>query len=129
MKYSRRIDLAEQAIGACVLAFPVAVTEEVWNLSEQLAPLQVLLIAAVSCLFLSFFIYYVHAPDKKPRLRDMDFTRVVSTYAVTLLICATILALVGKLPLFSDTLVALKRVVLVAFPASFSATVVDSLKS
>jgi uncharacterized membrane protein len=54
--------------------------------------------------------------------------RLVMTYGVTLLVCAGILTLLDKFPLFSDTAVALKRLVLVAFPASFSATVVDSLR-
>ena len=122
-----RSDVAELIIGASVLAFPVAVTEEVWNLSEQISLLQVLLIAATSCFFLSVFIYYIHRKDDDSSFH-LDIWRVVATYGVTLLVCATILSLVGKFPLASETVVALKRMVLVAFPASFSATVVDSLR-
>jgi len=104
------------------------VTEEVWNLSEQISLLQVILIASVSCVFLSLFIYYVHGEQNDGKSRRLQVRRVVATYVITLLICAAILAMLGKLPLFTETAVALKRVVLVAFPASFSATVVDSLK-
>jgi len=128
MVHFNRADLAELVIGACVLAFPVAVTEEVWNLSEQISLLQAILIASVSCVFLSLFIYYVHSEQNDGEPRRLEVRRVVATYGVTLLICAAILAMLGKLPLLTDTAVALNRVVLVAFPASFSATVVDSLK-
>jgi len=41
---------------------------------------------------------------------------------------AAILFMIGKFPLASDTAVALKIAILVAFPASFRATVVDSLR-
>jgi len=123
-----RSDAAELIIGACVLAFPVAVTEEVWNLSEQISLFQILLIAATSCFFLSVFIYYVHSRKVDDSSFHLDIWRVVATYGITLLVCATILSLLGKFPLASDTAVALKRMVLVAFPASFSATVVDSLR-
>jgi len=128
MSNFNRADIAELIIGASVLAFPVAVTEEVWNLSEQISLSHILMIAAVSCLFLSVFIYYIHSEKIGDAPQRIEFKRIVATYGVTLLVCACILFLVGKFPLLSDTAVALKRVVLVAFPASFSATVVDSLK-
>jgi len=47
---------------------------------------------------------------------------------VTLLVSAAVLMMLAKLPVLTDPIVAPKRVILVAFPASFSATVVDSLK-
>jgi len=123
-----RSDIAELIIGASVLAFPVAVTEEVWNLSEQIGLLNIIMIALVSCIFLSIFIHYVHEQKGDDLTRSIGIKRVVVTYGITLLVCATILMLLGKFPLLSDPAIALKRVVLVAFPASFSATVVDSLR-
>jgi uncharacterized membrane protein len=128
MKKIDRSDIAELVVGASVLAFPVAVTEEIWNLSEQIAPFNIFLIAAVSCVFLSVFIFYIHGEESDNSSRRLEIKRVIATYGVTLLVCAAILILLGKFPLLTDTAVALKRVVLVAFPASFSATVVDSLK-
>lgn len=123
-----RADFAELVIGACVLAFPIAVTEEVWNLSHELTVLQVSLLAALSCSFLSLFIYFVHGNNQGDHHVRIDFVRILATYGVTLAVCAIILALVGKFPIGSDTAVAIKRTILVAFPASFSATVVDNLK-
>jgi len=81
-------DRVEIAVGSAVLAFPVASTEEVWNLSIELSWLRITAIAAISLIVVSLFVSLV-----------------------------------------SDFTVAVKRTVLVAFPASFSATVVDSLSS
>ena len=111
-----------------MLAFPIAVTEEVWNLSEQMAPVNVLMVAAASCFFLSYFIYYIHGQKHGDDGFRLDWKRVLVTYGVTLMVSALILVMIGKLPLFSESATALKRIVLVAFPASFSATVVDSLR-
>jgi len=121
-------DVAEVVIGACVLAFPVAVTEEVWNLSEQIPLINVLVIATVSCVFLAVFSYYIHSKSDIKSSPRVEVDRVLLTYGITLLVCAVILLMIGKLPVITDTTIALKRVVLVAFPASFSATVVDSLR-
>ncbi len=131
MKKFDRTDVSELVVGANVLAFPIAATEEIWNLSETLGLLPILAFAGLSCVFLSFFIHYIHnvkSAADAPRKFRVDGLRLLATYAITLLVCAGILALLGKFPLFSDTAVALKRMVLVAFPASFSATVVDSLR-
>ena len=128
MKSFNRTDVAEQVIGACVLAFPIAVTEDVWDLSGQIAPINALMLATVSCFFLSLFIYFIHGKKNNEKDFHLDWKRVLVTYGVTLLVCALILIMIGKLPLFSDTATAVKRIILVAFPASFSATVVDSLR-
>ena len=128
MKNIRRSDIAEQIIGASVLAFPVAVTEEVWNLSEQIPIINVILIAVVSCVFLAVFSYFIHSKSDVKSSQRIEIDRVFVTYGTTLLVCSVILLMVGKFPLFTETTITLKRVVLVAFPACFSATVVDSLK-
>ena len=53
--------------------------------------------------------------------------RVLITYGLTLLISVLLLLGVDRLELLSDPLLALKRTILVAFPATFAATAVDSL--
>jgi uncharacterized membrane protein len=123
-----RTDISELMVGASVLAFPVAITEEVWDLSESISLLNVSMTALVSCAFLSVFIHYLHGKTDGGRKPKHQVLRVFATYAVTLLVCASILLMLGKLPLLADTQVAINRIILVAFPASFSATVVDSLR-
>ena len=130
VKLIARSDLAELVVGANVLAFPLAAPEALWALSEQLSVLQALGFVVLSCVFLSTFIYYIHhvrTGDQALYNFRLHVVRLLATYGITLLVSASILALLGKFPLLSDTAVALTRMVLVAFPASFSATVVDSL--
>jgi len=123
-----RSDIGELIIGANILAFPVAITEEIWDLSESISLINVSFVALASCIFLSIFIYYHHGRTGKDNIAKIEVNRVVATYLVTLLVSAAVLMMLSKLPLLTEPLVALKRVILVAFPASFSATVVDSLK-
>jgi uncharacterized membrane protein len=119
-------DLAEIAVGACVMAFPVAVTEEVWDLGKELALSRVLLFALASLFFLSITIYVLHGHLDSPPTWKTFLLRVASTYGVTLLISALLLIGIDRFDLLQDPLIALNRAVLVAFPASFAATAVDS---
>ena len=108
--------------------FPVAVTEEVWNLGEELALGRVLLFALAALFFLAVFIYVLHDHVGFPPTRKAFLLRVASTYGVTLLISALLLLGVDRIDLQQDPLIALKRTILVAFPASFAATgAADSL--
>jgi len=49
-------DVAEITIGSVVLAFPVALSEEVWNLSEELSLGRTLLISLSSILFIGWYV-------------------------------------------------------------------------
>lgn len=123
--FNRR-DVAEVAIGACIMAFPVAVTEEVWNLGVDLALWRALLFAFASVSFLAVFIYVLHNHADFPLTHKTYLRRVAGTYGITLLISALLLLGVDQFDLLQDPVTALKRTVLVAFPASFAATAVDS---
>jgi len=120
-------DVVEIAIGSAALAFPVAASEEIWNLSTELATVRLLAIGLTSMIVVAIFVLVVYRRDDgMPRGKDF-WHRVGAVYAVTLLVCAGILLMLDRLPLFTDLSTAVNRTVLVAFPASFSATVVDSL--
>jgi len=120
-------DVVEIAIGSAALAFPVAASEEIWNLSTELATVRILAIGLTSMIVVAIFVLVVYRRDDgMPRGKDF-WHRVGAVYAVTLLVCAGILLMLDRLPLFTDLSTAVNRTVLVAFPASFSATVVDSL--
>jgi len=125
-KFARR-DVAQIVVGACVMAFPVATTGEVWDLGEQLSILRVLLFAVASMFFLGVMVFLLHHHKGAPSDRRTFLLRVLSTYVLTLVIAAALLFGVDKLELLTAPLVSLKRVILVAFPASFAATVVDSV--
>ena len=85
-----------------------------------------LLFTSASLFILAVLIYVLHEHDDVRGSRNAFLHRVVATYSLTLLIAALLLFGVDRLDLFQDPAVALKRTILVAFPASFAATVVDS---
>jgi len=118
-------DFAEIAIGGSIMAFPVAATEEIWSLSTELSLTRVLLFSAASLLVMAAFIYALHGHGSNPD-RKVFVQRVVSTYGATLVIAALLLYGLDRIDLVHEPLTGLKRTILVAFPASYAATVVDS---
>jgi uncharacterized membrane protein len=120
-------DIAEIIIGSLVLAFPVAVTEEVWNLGAELSLGRTLVISLCSLVFISFFVQTTYRHDFSFSSQKQLLTRVFTVYGLTLLLSAAVLLAVDRLPLLTETMVAVKRAIIVAFPASFAATVVDSI--
>jgi len=126
VEFARR-DVAEIAIGACVMAFPVATAQEVWDLGEQLGVLRVLLLALASVLVLGAMVFLLHHGPETPSDPGVFLRRVLGTYGLTFVIAALLLFAVDHLDLFGHPWVAIKRTVLVAFPACFAATAVDGL--
>ena len=120
-------DIAEIIIGSLVLAFPVAVTQEVWDTSVEISMLRVLLISLSSLVFISFFVRTVYFTETTLTSSRQIAGRALSVYFITLATAAATLYAIDQLPLTTDTLVAVKRTIIVAFPASFAATAVDSL--
>ena len=121
-------DVIEIIVGACVLAIPVAFTEEVWVLGEQLPMLKVISVMALSMVFLALFAYFIFYHNNLSGHEWDWLKRIFSAYGITFIIAAILLFLLDKTPWLTDFPTAFKRVVLVTFPACFSATVVDSLK-
>jgi len=121
-------DVAQLIVGACVLAIPVAFTEEVWVLGEELRIVNIVGIVLTSIMFLSLFAYFIFYQN---HLRGHEFDylkRVAAAYFITFSVSALLLMLFDKCPWGTEPLIAVKRTVLVTFPACFSATLVDSLK-
>jgi uncharacterized membrane protein len=110
------------------MAFPVATTEEIWKLGETLPVARLLLFAAGSIFFLSLIIYQLHHAEQSPQRRRDFLLRVFCTYGLTVAISALMLLGVDRLELLVHPWVGIKRTILVVFPASFAATVVDSLR-
>ena len=124
----RAQDVCEIAAGACVLAIPIAFTEEVWRLGEELPWANVIGIVIASIFTVALFVYFVFY---KGHLRGNTLkflSRTITSYLITVLVVVVILTLFQKCPWQSDPATAIRRVILVGFPACFSATVVDSLK-
>ncbi len=121
-------DVAQIVVGACVLCIPVSYTEEVWVLSEQLPARKAVFVALFSLTFVALFVY-LNFYRRNMKANAWKFVgRVAATYFITGTVAAFLLFSIDKLPLVLDTATAVKRVILVAFPGCFSATVIDSLK-
>ena len=121
-------DVAEILVGASVLAIPVAYTEEVWVLGEQLPWPNVWAVVASSVGFVALFVYFIYYKEKMERDKWHSLLCVMAGHGLTLLIAAVTLLMVQNCPWGSDPASALKRVIPVGYPASFSVIVLDSLR-
>jgi uncharacterized membrane protein len=121
-------DLLQVLIGAAILAIPVGFTEETWSLGELLPFVNVMAFMLVSLAFIALFVYYHYYRDSFREHWDEFIKRVLFTYMVAFLVVALLLALIQRTPWSTDWMLALKRVVLVAFPASMSGAIADTIK-
>ena len=121
-------DALQTVVGASILAIPAAYTEEAWNLGRDLPLLNIGGIAVISVLFVAMFVYFNFYKSWLRGFIGQYVKRVVSTYLIALAVVAVLLTLVGPCPWGVDNVLAIKRIIVVAFPASMSATVTDALK-
>jgi uncharacterized membrane protein len=121
-------DLMQIIVGASILAVPVAFTEETWNLGTHLPLANVLALSAISLLFIALFVYFNFYRFTFKGHVFHYCKRVIAIYMVSLFVVALLLTLIQKCPWGVDNLIALKRILIVAFPASMSAAISDTLK-
>ncbi|MGO1297682.1 MAG: DUF2391 family protein [Vibrio sp.] len=119
-------DIIQVCVGAFALAVPISFSEEAWTLGTTLPAVNVLLLLVLSLVFLAGFAYQsVFQANIRTRIRIYLF-RIVIAYCIAAVIVALVLLSLNKLPLLSDTVVALKRIIVITMPASMGAIVVDS---
>jgi uncharacterized membrane protein len=121
-------DIVQVIVGASILAIPVGFTEETWTLGANLPLLNIFGFFLLSLLFISCFVFYTYYRAHIKSYYVEFFKRVFFTYFFSFLVVAVVLMLIQKAPWSTDFMLALKRVVLVAFPASMSAAVADMVK-
>ena len=124
----RTRDVLQVAVGAALLAIPVSLTEEAWRLGETMPVANTLGILGISLIFIAVFVYFNFY---RAHFRGNGFEfikRVVGTYLIAFLVVALILTLIRKCPWGVDNVLALKRIVIVAFPAAMSGTLSDTIK-
>ncbi len=121
-------DIMQIVVGSALLAIPVAFTEEVWDLGSKLPLNNVLYLSIMSLTMISLFVYFNFY---RFHIKNNVFNyikRVLATYFLSLIVCATILTIIQQCPWETNYLLAIKRTVIVAFPASLMATVADIIK-
>jgi uncharacterized membrane protein len=121
-------DLLEVIIGAIILAIPVGMTEETWNLGAELPLLNILILALIGISFIAFFVYVSFYKGVLKEYKINYFKRIIMIYFVSLLVVGGFLLIIDKLPVVEEPIIALKRLLLITFPCSMSATISDSLK-
>lgn len=121
-------DIFQMVVGSYLLCVPVAFTEEVWILSAELPMKNIYYVGGISVFFISCFVYFnTYRYNLKEHVFDF-LKRVIATYGVSLLSVALFLTVINKCPWETDYMLAIKRIILVAFPACMAATLSDTLK-
>jgi len=121
-------DIMQIVVGASILAVPVAFTEETWKLGAELPTLNVLLLSFISISFIAAFVYFNFYRFMLKDHKREYIKRVLAIYLVSLVIVGGLLTLIMRCPWSTEPLVALKRILIVAFPASMSAAISDGIK-
>ncbi len=121
-------DAFQVIVGASILAIPVAFTEEAWTLGERLPAENIAVLSFLSVLFIAAFVYYnFYRFHLKGHVLDFA-KRVIGTYLLSAIVVSLILTIIQKCPWGTNDLLAIKRIIIVSFPAAMSATVSDTIK-
>lgn len=121
-------DVLQTILGASFLAIPAAYTEETWDLGRELPGTSIIGIALLSVICIATFVYFNFYRKYLVEFKREYLFRVVNTYLIAFCLAAIVLTLIQQCPWGVDNVLALKRIIIVAFPASMSGTVTDSLK-
>ena len=118
-------DIIQVVVGASALTVPVALTEESWRLSETLPLLNVIMLLLLSLLFIGLYsIQGIFQGKVKHRYYHL-ILRIFIDYGITLIVVFIILLALNRMPLFDEPIIALKRIIILSFPASMGGVIVD----
>lgn len=121
-------DILQIFVGAFLVSAPLCYTEEVWNLSVSLPRENVYALGCISTFTIALFIYFNFYRYRLKGHVIQYFKRVIATYLITASSIILILGLIDKFPVYTEPYVALKRVIIIGFPALFGAVISDYLK-
>ena len=121
-------DALQIIVGATILAIPVGLTEETWILAEQLKVSSVAWLSILSLIFIAMFVYFNFYRFHLKGYFWQYVKRVIATYGLSLIVVGILLTIIEKCPWGSSNLIAIKRIIITAFPASMAATLSDTLK-
>jgi uncharacterized membrane protein len=123
----RRRDIMQIIVGASILSVPVAFTQETWDLGRDLPLDNVFILAGISIMFIALHVYFnFYRRYFKDHVYEY-IKRVLAIYLLSFIIVGVLLTLIDKAPWQQDFLLALKRTIIVTFPASMSAAVSDGI--
>lgn len=117
-------DISQMVIGAAVMAVPIAFSEELWNFGETLPALNIVLLFCIS-LFIQFFYTHFSIFQGRESRKRIIASRVLLNYVLTFITVAIILLALNRLSFTSNYLVGFYRIIILSFPASLGAVIVD----
>ena len=117
-------DISQIVLGAAVMAIPIAFSEELWRFGETLPGINILMLAILSLTIQYFYTYFSVFQGTEKRYFYIVF-RIVLNYVLTFFTVGIILFALNRLSLSSDLLVGFKRMIILSFPASLGAVIVD----
>lgn len=121
-------DILQIIIGATILAIPVGLTEETWLLAKELKIGNVLFLAFLSIFFISLFVYFnFYRFNLKKHITEY-IKRITAIYGLSLIVVGLLLTIIEKCPWGTDNILAIKRIIITALPASMAATISDTIK-
>ena len=121
-------DILQIFVGAFLVSAPLCFTEEVWQLSISLKSANVFALGGVSLVTVALFIYFNFYRFKLKGHLANYFKRTLATYLITASSIVLILTLIDKFPINETPFIAVKRVIIIGFPALFGAVISDYLK-
>ena len=121
-------DIAQQIVGATILSAPFAVTEEVWNLANNLSGINIAAIIFMTVVFdILMFNYTKYQNYGNKRL--MLFMRISSLMVVTYVTSFIVLSVFGVIGgQIQDPIWAMKLIVMVGLFANIGASTADLIK-
>ena len=121
-------DIAQQIVGATILSAPFAVTEEVWNLANNLNVTHVIAIVFLTILFdVLLFNYTKYQSLEKKKL--MLPLRIMSLIIVTYITSGIVLSVFGVIGgQIQDSVWAMKLIVMVGLFANIGVSTADLIK-
>ena len=123
----RRRDIVQIIAGSSILAVPIAFTQETWDLGQSLPLLNIVLLAIISLVFISSYVYFNFYRDLIHQYFTHFVKRVLSIYIISLFVVGILLTVIQVAPWVEDFSLALKRTIIVGFPASMSAAISDAI--
>ena len=121
-------DIAQQVVGATILSAPFAVTEEVWNLANNLNATNIVALVFITILFdILLFNYTKYQNLENKRL--MLPIRITSLIFVTYVTSGIVLSIFGVIGgQIQDSIWAMKLIVMVGLFANIGASTADLIK-
>lgn len=117
-------DVIQVSIGTLVLAIPLALTDEVRQLSETLPKLNLILIILTSFLLNSCFIFYGVYEGNIKNKKSQFTKRIFINYSITIFVVFYIMFMLNLYHMPILTLI--NKILIISLPASLGGAVIDS---